>query len=70
MRRNFVMMVTTALLMFYGHLVWAEHARAVELTMYCNPIESPSLLKSIRIWEKKTGNKVTVLSGPAASSDV
>ena len=45
-------------------------AGAVELTMYSNPVESHYILSGIRSWEKKTGNKVTVLIGPAVSSDV
>ncbi|MCC8179559.1 MAG: ABC transporter substrate-binding protein [Planctomycetes bacterium] len=45
-------------------------AQAVELTLYCNPIEAPFVTECVREWEAKTGNKVTILTGPASSSDV
>ena len=70
MRRNFILMTTATLLILCNNFLWLESAKAVALTMYCNPIESPSILASIQAWEEKTGNKVTILSGPAASSDV
>ena len=70
MRRNCILMGTAILLILCHNCLWVENAKAVELTMYCNPIESQSILASIQAWEKKTGNKVTMLSGPAASSDV
>lgn len=45
-------------------------ASAVELTMYCNPIEAPYVQECVRAWEAKTGNTVRLLTGPAASTDV
>lgn len=70
MRRNCTVMVKAILLMLCCNPVWTGNASAVALTMYCNPIEIPSVLASIHRWEEETGNTVTVLSGPAASSDV
>lgn len=45
-------------------------AEAVELTMYCNPIEAPYVRECVQAWEAKTGNKVRVLTDPTASTDV
>ncbi len=45
-------------------------AQAIELTMYCNPIEAPYVRECVKEWEKSSGNTVRILTGPAASTDV
>lgn len=40
-----------------------------EIVMYSNPVEAPFLVETIKDWEAKTGNKVTLLTGSAGSSD-
>lgn len=44
-------------------------ARAVELTVYFNPVEVPIIKQVIADWEAKTGHKVNILASPASSSD-
>lgn len=70
MRIIFIFMSVHALLFVFYSKFYIGVAKAVELTMYSNPIESSYILSNIHAWEKKTGNKVTVLIGPAVSSDV
>ncbi len=50
--------------------VLAGSVRAAQLTMYVNPIEAPYVTECVKEWMRQTGNEVTILTGPAASSDV
>lgn len=70
MRENFLLLMVSLLWAVCFSVLGIGRAQALELTMYSNPIESPFILENVRNWEKKTGNKVTVLSGPAVSSNI
>ncbi|MCC8165798.1 MAG: ABC transporter substrate-binding protein [Planctomycetes bacterium] len=48
----------------------AGSVRAAQLTMYVNPIEAPYVTECVNEWMRQTGNEVTILTGPASSSDV
>lgn len=44
-------------------------AKAVELSLYCNPTQLPALREVVADWEKETGNRVAFRVAAESSSE-